>query len=210
MATHSSVLSWRIPGTRVPGGLLSMGLHRVGHDWSDLAAAAASPRIHSILGQMVEGWFYSPERVCMGFRTLAQGRLGWVWGHLCHQPMLKLCLTLMAIWMWVSSDAPACLYFEDNRNCLIFNARNWHCPCMGNSAVVLWRTWIYDLQCHVGLEETIYFRLIKEYLGEGNGNPLQYSCLENPMDRGDCGLQSIGLQSQTRLKQLNTQHTKGI
>ena len=39
MATHSSVLAWRIPGTGEPGGLLSMGLHRVGHDWSDLAAA---------------------------------------------------------------------------------------------------------------------------------------------------------------------------
>ena len=43
MATHSSVLSWRIPGIGEPGGLLSMGSHRVGHDWSDLAAAAAVP-----------------------------------------------------------------------------------------------------------------------------------------------------------------------
>ena len=41
MATHFSVLAWRIPGTVEPGGLLSMGSHRVGHDWSDLAAAAA-------------------------------------------------------------------------------------------------------------------------------------------------------------------------
>ena len=41
MATHSSVLPWRIPGTGEPGGLPSMGSHRVGHDWSDLAAAAA-------------------------------------------------------------------------------------------------------------------------------------------------------------------------
>jgi len=40
MATHSSVLAWRIPGTRKPGGLPSMGSHRVGH--SDLAAAAAA------------------------------------------------------------------------------------------------------------------------------------------------------------------------
>ena len=37
---HSSILSWRIPGTEDPGGLLSMGSHRVWHDWSDLAAAA--------------------------------------------------------------------------------------------------------------------------------------------------------------------------
>ena len=42
MATHSSVLAWRIPGTGEPGGLPSMGSHRVGHDWSDLAAVAAA------------------------------------------------------------------------------------------------------------------------------------------------------------------------
>ena len=41
MANHSSVLAWRIPGTAEPGGLPSMGSHRVGHDWSDLATAAA-------------------------------------------------------------------------------------------------------------------------------------------------------------------------
>ena len=42
MVTHSSVLAWRIPGTGEPGGLPSMGSHRVGHGWSDLAAAAVS------------------------------------------------------------------------------------------------------------------------------------------------------------------------
>ena len=40
--THSTVLAWRIPGTGEPGGLLSMGSHRVRHDWSNLAAVAAS------------------------------------------------------------------------------------------------------------------------------------------------------------------------
>ena len=39
MAAHSSVLAWRIPETVGPGGLPSMGSHRVGHDWSDLAVA---------------------------------------------------------------------------------------------------------------------------------------------------------------------------
>ena len=39
MATHFSILAWRIPGTGEPGGLPSLGSHRVGHDWSDLAAA---------------------------------------------------------------------------------------------------------------------------------------------------------------------------
>ena len=42
MATYSSVLAWRIPGTGEPGGLPSMGSHRVGHDRSDLAATAAA------------------------------------------------------------------------------------------------------------------------------------------------------------------------
>ena len=42
LANHSSILSWRIPGTGEPGGLPSMGSHRVGHNWSDLTAAAGS------------------------------------------------------------------------------------------------------------------------------------------------------------------------
>ena len=48
MATHSSVLAWRIPGTGEPGGLPSMGSHRVGHDWSNLPAAAAAANINTI------------------------------------------------------------------------------------------------------------------------------------------------------------------
>ena len=40
MATHSSILAWRIPGTEEPGGLPSVGSHRVGHNCRDLAAAA--------------------------------------------------------------------------------------------------------------------------------------------------------------------------
>ena len=42
MATHSSVLAWRIPGTGEPGGLPSLDPHRVGHDWSDLTATATA------------------------------------------------------------------------------------------------------------------------------------------------------------------------
>ena len=45
MATHSSILAWRIPEKEEPSGLLSMGLHRVRHDRSDLAAAAAAELI---------------------------------------------------------------------------------------------------------------------------------------------------------------------
>ena len=46
MATHSSILAWRILGTGEPGGLLSMGSHRVGHDWSDLAVATAGQALN--------------------------------------------------------------------------------------------------------------------------------------------------------------------
>ena len=48
-ATHSIVLAWRIPGMGEPGGLPSMGSHRVGHDWRDLAAAVVFSRfIHVV------------------------------------------------------------------------------------------------------------------------------------------------------------------
>ena len=49
MAIHSSVLAWRIPGIGEPGGLPSMGSHRVGHDGSDLAAAAAGQSYSKVL-----------------------------------------------------------------------------------------------------------------------------------------------------------------
>ena len=53
MATHSSVLAWRIPGTGEPGGLPSTGSHRVRHDWSDLAAAAGYIRLLSQYGSFI-------------------------------------------------------------------------------------------------------------------------------------------------------------
>ena len=56
MATHSSILAWRIIWTEEPGGLLSMELHRVRHKWSDLAAAAVtSLEIESLVLNSVEG-----------------------------------------------------------------------------------------------------------------------------------------------------------
>ena len=56
MATHSTVLAWRIPGTGEPGGLPSMGSHRVGHDWSDLAAAAAAESLYPGLLCTLSKW----------------------------------------------------------------------------------------------------------------------------------------------------------
>ena len=102
MATHSSTLAWKIPWTEEPGRLQSMGLHRVGHDRSNLAVAA--PYISQYPGR----------------RT-----------------------SLMA--QWVKKNPPV-------------NAGDTR-----------------DAGSIPGWERSP---------GGGNGNPLQYSCLENPMDRG--------------------------
>ena len=56
MATHSSVLAWRVPGTGEPGGLPSMGSYRVRQEWSDLAAAAAAAHI---LSRISKPWLWA-------------------------------------------------------------------------------------------------------------------------------------------------------
>ena len=75
MATHSSVLAWRIPGTGEPGGLPSVGAHSVGHDWCDLAAAACllsqwrhlaiscsvTPFSYPASGSFPVSWLFSSE-----------------------------------------------------------------------------------------------------------------------------------------------------
>ena len=59
MATHSSVLAWRIPGMGESGELPSLVSHRVGHDWSDLAAAAAA-----YLFKGLPWWLSGEESTC--------------------------------------------------------------------------------------------------------------------------------------------------
>ena len=65
MASHSSVFAWRIPGTGEPGRLPSMGSHRVGHDWSDLAAAiifdvlSTCYRLNCVLPEVLEVLIHS-------------------------------------------------------------------------------------------------------------------------------------------------------
>ena len=135
MATHSSVLAWRIPGTGESGGLLSMGSHRVGHDWSDLAAAAAATDI-----MWRRQWHPTPVLLpgkSHGRRSL-EGCSPWdLWG----------------------SDMTERLHFH------------------------------FSLSC----------------TGEGNGNPLQCPCLENPRDRGAWWAAVYRVaQSRTQLKWLSS------
>ena len=65
METHSSVLAWRIPGTGKLGGLPSMGSHRVGHNWSDLAAAAAAD-----VGNLISGSSAFPKSSLYNWKFL--------------------------------------------------------------------------------------------------------------------------------------------
>ena len=74
MATHSSVLAWRIPGMAEPGGLPPMGWHRVRYDWSDLAAAAAASR-HVLIAilLLVSGYFCSSSLFIFSFSFILSG-----------------------------------------------------------------------------------------------------------------------------------------
>ena len=82
MATQSRILAWRIPGTGDPGGLPSMGSHRVGHDWNDLAAAAGGPgdQIANIcwIIEMQEG---SRKTSTSGLLTMLKPLTVWVTTH---------------------------------------------------------------------------------------------------------------------------------
>ena len=134
MATHSSIFAWRIPGMEEPGGLPSMESHRAGHDWSDLATAAAAAlgkekamTTHSSTLAWKIPWMEEPG----GLQSMGSRRVGDDWA------------TLLSL----------------------------------------------SLSC----------------IGEGNGNPLQWSCLENPRDRGAWWAAIYGVtQSWTRLKWLSS------
>ena len=129
MVTHSSVLAWRIPGTGEPGRLPSMGSHRVGHNWSDLAAAAAA-----------------------------------------------------RYWRRQWQPTPVLLPGKSH----------------GRRSLVGYSAWGRK---ESGTTERIHFHFSLSCMGEGNSNPLQCSCLENPRDRGAQRAAIYGVaQSRTQLK----------
>ena len=109
MATHSSVFAWRIPGMGEPGGLPSMGSHRVGHDRSDLAAAADC----RLPGSSAYG-DSSGKNTGVGCCTLLQGNLpnlgikprsptlqAEILYHLSHQVSTSVPSTLLHIYSYI-------------------------------------------------------------------------------------------------------------
>ena len=131
MATHSSVLAWRIPGMGEPGGLLSMGSDRVGHDWSDSASAVDIKHFFNVTVGHLNNFFGETSIQILS-------------------PFLKIDCWFLLSYM-NSLGFPGGLVVKNPP----INAGGLGLiPGLGRSP------------------------------GEGNGYWLQYSCLENPMDRG--------------------------
>ena len=89
-STHSSVLAWRIPGTGEPGGLPSMGSHRVRHDWSDLAAAE-SPYTSTTYSNLLQRYWAAYtvcNSECSQFEeaTFIGKPLHWTHNKMLHEP----------------------------------------------------------------------------------------------------------------------------
>ena len=93
MATHSSILAWRIPGTEEPGGLPSVGSHRVGHDWSDLAAAAALDH-----GISVPKFFF-PTSLFLNWQNVIVTQLCLRRAHGCYIPRFLRFKSLLLLYL---------------------------------------------------------------------------------------------------------------
>ena len=95
MATHSSTLAWKIPWTEEPGGLLSLGSHRVRHDWSDLAAAAAAsdPKVMSLYLES-KFFFILLSTFSSNSRGVQSGSFSFRWGG-AFEP-------LSGLWIWIN------------------------------------------------------------------------------------------------------------
>ena len=85
MATHSSVLAWRIPGTGEPDGLPSMGSHRVRHDWSDLAAGLYDPLLQRLI-LIQKPWGRIIREVCNFLGSVSLQKK--IWSYMTAGPAL--------------------------------------------------------------------------------------------------------------------------
>ena len=106
MATHSSVLAWRIPGVAEPGGLPPMGSHRVGHDWSDLASAATLYSYHNY--------------ICSDF---CKNGLGY--GNFCRQVLTLLWLKPIFKWILIHPNTLCISGFPDSVFWLLMYGMNF-------------------------------------------------------------------------------------
>ena len=115
MATHSSVLAWRIPGMGEPGGLPSMGSHRVGHYWRDLAAVACVYVCMYVYIYIYIYFFFS------------------VLGHHCSAQALRCCSQASPLVAPGLSSSEACGF-------LVPHQRSTLIPCIGRQILSHWTT----------------------------------------------------------------------
>ena len=156
MASHSSVLAWRIPGTAEPGGLPPMGSHRVGHDWSDLAAAAAAAAVVDGNRELI--------KIILHFFSLSGFRESSTWnfkfsfwyGHHCHY-CLKKSLFPQKGNMRATSKTWMFLLFQLSqreepwgvKSPATHTMKRWGKSCLGTSisACSVWRWWCFRSAC---------------------------------------------------------------
>ena len=186
MATHSNALAWRILGMGQPGGLMSMGSHRVGHDWSDLAAAAAAAsqlniwKQHHLLLSCAYSQTGSEYHLMCVQITQVSCSVGW-WD-------LRFCIFHEICW-WL--EDPTLNGKGPLQTCeatlrlfqLLVNVVCWRWnwtllyPRRGSQVVLV----VTHLPASAGdIRDSDSTPGLGRSSGEGDGNPLQYSWLENP------------------------------
>ena len=208
MATHSSVLAWRIPGTGEPGGLPSLGSHRAGHNWRDLAAAAdenvgegnGTPLQYSCLeNPMMEepGRLQSMRSQRVGLSDLTFTFHFDALEKEMATPLQCSCLENPrdggAWWAAVYGVAQSWKRLSSSSSTAITNKKNIHfLLSMGSLGVGHdWATSLF----------TFHFHALEKEMA----TPLQCSCLENPRNGGVWWAAVYGVaQSRTRLKRLSS------
>ena len=230
MVTHSSILAWRIQWTEESGGLQSMGLQRVRHNWSDLA------HVHKgILGHMQnksdsckipgflmsfrwDGWWC----VCLDNMGPARGTYSKDCYCLCldHPHSLQTLVHEAVESQDRNSNSPEELVASTSsllHRVLMVHPREGddtppQCSCLespnGWRSVVGCSPWGLE---ELDTTERLHFHFSLSCIGEGNGNPLQCSCLENPRDGGAWWAAIYGVvQSRTQLKRLSSSSSSSI
>ena len=163
MATHSSVLAWRIPGMAEPGGLPTMGSHRVGHNWSDLAA----PGLLLVKHQLINIWLYLAKNISIHLFFLYTS-INKLWCIL--ELTLNLISKHFSIYIYLTSLST------------LLRGASPKKKKRGASQVVLM---VKNMLPNAGnIRDVGLIPGSGRSPGGGHGNPLQYSCLENPIDRG--------------------------
>ena len=191
MAPHSSTLAWKIQGPGEPGGLPSVGSHRVEHDWSDLTAAATVSIIVPNHNHFVSDCGVGGRGVSAGSRLYE--RESWTWPL--TSSVSFLIFTIMTIIVFITES------LWRSRSLILFTHTHTHTHTHTNAGdpglipeleVSLERDRLpspvflgfpggsdnKESACNVG--DLGLIPGLGRSPGGGHGNPLQYSCLENP------------------------------